>query len=270
MTAAAARAAHLIVDNPPLIFADTVASAILGAQAEELISYHRHNGSHVVLSSARAAVVTRSRFTEDRLAQAVRRGVGQYVILGAGLDTFAYRTELNVKVFEVDHPKTQEWKRTLLTNAAIPEKATYVPVDFEADSLIDNLIHNGFAPAEPALVSWLGVTMYLTQEAISHTLAQIAQCAPGTEIILDYMLPAELRDTRGQTYVDMVAPVAAEHGEPWLTFFRPHDMTALLAHHGFETVSNVNQHESVNEELWNRSDALAFSVLSMIAYARLL
>lgn len=110
LTAAAARAAHLVVDREPLIFRDTVARALLGDRAEELIGYHREHGDHLILSSARTMTVTRSRYTEDRLADAVRRGVAQYVVLGAGLDTFAYRSPHaeRLRVFEVDHPATQE------------------------------------------------------------------------------------------------------------------------------------------------------------------
>src|SRR4051794_24645362 len=113
LTAAAARAAHLIVDSPPLIFADTVAYELLGEQAEEFIGYHRTRGEHPILSAVRATATVRSRYTEDRLAEAVARGVTQYVILGAGLDSYAYRSDPAgpVRVFEVDHPATQRWKR---------------------------------------------------------------------------------------------------------------------------------------------------------------
>lgn len=112
-TAAAARAAHLIVDDEPRIFADTLAEAMLGERAEEFIAYHRAHGTHPVLAGARAQVTCRSRYTEDRLARGIEHGIGQYVLLGAGLDSFAYRSPLagRVRVFEVDHPVTQEWKR---------------------------------------------------------------------------------------------------------------------------------------------------------------
>ena len=110
LTAAAARAAHLIVDSGPPIFADTLAEAMLGERAGELIGFHRAHGTHPVLACARAQVACRSRYAEDRLADGVRRGIGQYVLLGAGLDSFGYRSPLagRVRVFEVDHPATQE------------------------------------------------------------------------------------------------------------------------------------------------------------------
>ncbi len=249
LTAAAARAAHLIVDKPPYIFADTLAEALLGTQASELISYHRAHGGHVVLRSARAQVICRSRFTEDRLAAAVRRGITQYVILGAGLDSFGYRPGLarKVRVFEVDHPATQEWKRAALAAARIPvpDQVSYVPVDFARDRLASRLGRAGFDPARPALVSWLGVTMYLTRDAISQVLASIGGFAPGTELIADYMLPDGLRDPDGDSYAGLVAAESARRGEPWLSFLSPEDMTGLLIRNGFAAVEHACQRDSV-------------------------
>jgi methyltransferase (TIGR00027 family) len=123
LTAAAARAAHLIVDNGPTIFTDSLASPLLGEQADELIGYHRAHGTHLVLSAARAQVTCRSRYTEDRLADGAERGITQYVILGTGLDSFGYRSRLarRMRVFEVDHPATQQWKRSRLAAARIPD-----------------------------------------------------------------------------------------------------------------------------------------------------
>ena len=140
LTAAAARAAHLIVDTEPVIFADTLAQAMLGERAEELISYHRAHGTHPVLAGARAQVTCRSRYAEDRLADAIGRGIGQYVLLGAGLDSFAYRSPLagQVRVFEVAPPATQEYKRRVREVAEGGGRAgglRFVAVDFGRDSL---------------------------------------------------------------------------------------------------------------------------------------
>jgi methyltransferase (TIGR00027 family) len=273
LTAAAARAAHLIVDREPVIFADDLAATLLGEQAEEFISYHRLHGTHLVLSSARAQVVCRSRFTEDHLAACVGDGVSQYVILGAGLDSFAYRTARTTdgpdRIFEVDHPGTQDWKREHLAAAGIgePDRVSYVPMDFERDSLAGRLGQAGFDPARPALVSWLGVTMYLTGAAISQTLAGIGGFAPGTQLITDYMLPPGLRDEAGATYAGLVAPAAAERGEPWLTFLAPGGMTALLEGHGFGAVEHVRQRDSIPAALWDRTDSLRPAALSVLARA---
>jgi methyltransferase (TIGR00027 family) len=275
-TAAAARAAHLIVDREPVIFADDLAAALLGEQAEELISYHRLHGTHLVLSAARAQVVCRSRFAEDHLAACVRDGVTQYVILGAGLDSFAYRTARSRggpgRVFEVDHPGTQDWKRVQLAAAGIgePDLLSFVAMDFERDSLAARLSQAGFDPSRPALVSWLGVTMYLTGAAISQTLAEIGGFAPGTQLITDYMLPAGLQDEAGATYAGLVAPAAAERGEPWLTLLAPDDMSALLERHGLGLIKHVQQRDSVPATLWDRTDSLRPSALSVLARATVL
>src|SRR5581483_4708452 len=202
LTAAAARAAHLAVDSPPFIFTDSLAAPLLGDRAGELTGYHRQHAAHPILASARAQVICRSRYTEDRLARAVAGGVGQYVILGAGLDSFGYRSALSVRVFEVDHPATQAWKRRALAGAgiAVPPSVTFVPADLATASLTDALAAGGFDLARPALVAWLGVTMYLSREAIGAVLAAIAALAPGTEVIADYLLPEGLRDEAGDAY----------------------------------------------------------------------
>jgi methyltransferase (TIGR00027 family) len=271
LTAAAARAAHLIVDGPPLIFADVLAAALLGDRADEFIAYHRAHGTHLVLSAARAQVACRSRYTEDRLADGVRRGVAQYVILGAGLDSFGYRSDLagRVRVFEVDHPATQRWKRQVLAAARIPIPASlaFVPMDFESDSLAERLARGGFDPSRPALISWLGVTMYLTRAAIGQTLAVIGRFAPGTEVIADYMLPAGMRDEAGDSYAQQVMPVAAQHGEPWLTFLSADDMSGLLEEHGFGSIEHIRQRDTVEAAVWDRSDSLRPIDLSCLAHA---
>jgi len=271
--AAAARAAHLIVDHEPLIFADPLAADLLGDRADELISYHRLHGSHLVLASARAQVTCRSRYAEQAVADALGRGVAQYVMLGAGLDTFAYRSALagRVAVFEVDQPATQEWKRHRLAEAglAAPPSARFVPVDFETDPLPSRLVDAGFDLTSPAVVSWLGVTMYLGQDAIGAVLREVGQFAPGTELILDYMLPAGLRDDIGNSYVEQVAPAAAERGEPWLSFFSPQQMTTLLNGHGLADVRHIAQREVGTEAMWHRTDALRPADLSKLAHARL-
>ncbi|MEV7964872.1 SAM-dependent methyltransferase [Sphaerisporangium sp. NPDC088356] len=272
LMAAAARAAHLIVDDEPKIFADTLAYELLGDRAEELVGYHRAHGTHLVLSGARAAAVTRSRYTEDRLAEAIRGGIDQYVILGAGLDSYAYRAEPagQVRVFEVDHPATQRWKRRKLEDAGIaaPGAVTFVPLDFETESLLDHLVHHGFDPSRPAFVSWLGVTMYLTREAIGQTLAVIGGLAPGTEVVADSMLPEDLRDEAGQAYVEAVMPVSAGGGEPWLTFLGPDGMASLLKEHGFDVMGHARQRDAVDAALWNRSDTLRPQDLSLLTHAR--
>ncbi|GAA2636044.1 SAM-dependent methyltransferase [Dactylosporangium fulvum] len=266
LMAAAARAAHLIVDEAPHVFSDPLAVKLLGDQAEELLQYHRVHGGHPVLAGARAQVVCRSRYAEDVLRASGHR---QYVVLGAGLDTFAYRADLGgadaadsagtaaPTVFEVDQPATQESKRASLRKAGIEKRAIYVPVDFERDDLIERLVEHGFDVGQPAVVSWLGVTMYLTREAVEHTVGVLNGLADGSEVVFDHMLPAELRDAAAQAYVDAVGPVNAEHGEPWLTFLSPGDTRQLLA-------PMTVEHTTQQDVLGTRTDALQPSNVSVI------
>lgn len=286
LTAAAARAAHLIVDNEPVIFADTLAQAMLGERADELIAYHRDHGTHPVLAGARAQVTCRSRYAEDRLAESVERGIGQYVLLGAGLDSFAYRSPLagRVRVFEVDHPTTQAYKRRVcgaaggVCGAAGGGGATedgrlavrdvrFAGVDLGRDSLEEALVRAGFDAGRPAFVSWLGVAMYLEMSAVEATVALLGGLAPGSELVVDYMLPAGLRDAAGQMYADLVGQAAAEWGEPWRSMFAPQDMAALLTGHGFGPVRDVGQREMIPAAAWERSDALRPAELARIAHA---
>ena len=266
LTAAAARAAHLIVDNEPVIFADTLAQALLGERAEELISYHRAHGTHPVLAGARAQVTCRSRYAEDRLADAVGRGVDQYVLLGAGLDSFAYRSPLagRVRVFEVDHPATQDYKRRAWET---PGDVRFAGVDFGRDSVGAALGRAGFDAGRPALVSWLGVTMYLDEGAIEETVAVLGGFAPGSELVVDYMLPAGLRDAAGTDMADLVGQAAAGWGEPWRSVFAPEAMAGLLGRHGFGPVRDVRQRDMVPAAAWDRSDSLRPIELSRIAHA---
>ena len=270
LTAAAARAAHLIVDQEPWIFADGLAAQLLGEQAEELISYHKLHGTHPVLAGARVQVTCRSRYTEDALSRAVSRGVGQYVILGAGLDSFAYRAGLagRVRVFEVDHPATQDWKRRALAAAQVPvpEAVTFVAVDHATDSLAGPLLAAGFDTAAPALVSWLGVTMYLTPDAVADIMTAVGRLAPGTELVADYMLPAGLRDEAGAVYGELVAQAAAERGEPWLSCFAPGEMADMARRAGFREVRNVRQRDAIPAGLWQRPDSLRPAALAVLCH----
>jgi methyltransferase (TIGR00027 family) len=257
---AAARAAHLIVDRDPRIFDDTLALALLGDLAEDLVGLHGDGEDAESLACLRVTMIARSRYTEDRLVEAVRRGIGQCVVLGAGLDSFAFRSPLvgRLRVFEVDHPATQAWKRERLATAgiAVPSAVTFVPVDFRVDSLSERLVDMGFDRSQPAFVSWLGVTQYLTGEAIGATLDVIGGFAPGSELVISYLVPAEMRDASGQALADFYVPLAAAFGEPWLTFFTPSGMREVLAAHGLVVTEDVGHREQVDPSLWERSDGL--------------
>jgi methyltransferase (TIGR00027 family) len=193
------RAAHFVVDGG-IVLADTLAEAlsgevgrgpIAGARADPLSPHPRWNHA------------ARSRWSEDQLGEGADDGPGQYVILGAGLDSFAYRqSQSDLRIFEVDHPASQGWKRARLARLGIPEpeSVSYVAVDFESESFGDQLKAHGFDPARPSLVAWLGVSYYLTPAAINATLSTVARWAPGTSIVFDYHVPERLFDTFGQPF----------------------------------------------------------------------
>ncbi len=272
LTAAAARAAHLIVDAEPRIFADTLAEQLLGEHAEPLLAYHRGQSDHPILTSARAQVVCRSNFSETRLARAVNRGVDQYVILGAGLDTFGYRDDLaaGVRTFEVDHEVTQRWKRLAVADAGLSPRGDVVPVasDFARDHLVADLEQAGFDRRRPAFVSWLGVSMYLSRGSIAATLHAVGALASGTELVFDYILTDDLRDDVGRLYAEQVSAVAAQTGEPWQSAFDPDDMSRLLASHSLTVEAQADQAQAIDAALWKRTDALAPSRLAMLAHAK--
>jgi methyltransferase (TIGR00027 family) len=269
LTAAAARAAHLIVDDEPRIFADPLAARLLGDRADELISYHTLHGTHPVLSGARVQVACRSRYAQDSLARAAATGVSQYVILGAGLDSFAYHRDglaARVRVFEVDHPASQEVKRAALAAAGIPVPGdvTFVPADLAADSLIRCLASAGFDALAPAVFGWLGVTMYLMADAIAETMTAIAGCAPGSELIADYMLPPDARDEAGALYGRLVAQASAERGEPWRSCFTPAEIADLARKSGLGAARSVRQRDTIPAHLWRRTDSLQPTDLAVL------
>jgi methyltransferase (TIGR00027 family) len=273
MLTAMVRAAHLLWDEPPKIFEDTLALRLSGCETEaalkvrldqfdaEIARSTSRDFARISRRSLTAMVVMRSRYVEDELDEALAKGVRQYVILGAGLDSFAYRrSELAkvLRVFEVDHPATQAWKRTRLHEAGIrlPPNLNAVPVDFEKESLIDNLQRNGYRKDAPGFFSWLGVTMYLTPEAIFGTLRAIAALARGTEIIFEYNAPHELLDEETQKILAAVMAATAARGEPMRSFFEPLRLAEQVRELGFAGVSDFGPDEALGCYFPGRSDDL--------------
>jgi methyltransferase (TIGR00027 family) len=271
--AAMLRAAHLSWDQPPKIFEDTLALQLSGCMSEGALKAQmdrldtevgRTTNPDFALTlrrSATANVVTRSRYVEEEVDQAVERGVSQYVILGAGLDSFAYRRPDLAKalhIFEVDHPATQAWKRTRLRAAGVelPANLSLVPVDFEKDSLIDNLRMSGYRTDAMGLFSWLGVTMYLSGDAIFGTLRAVAALAPGTEIIFEYSVPKELVDEATQKILAAVMAAAQARGEPQQSFFEPGKLAERVRQIGFAEVSDFGPDEAEARYFKGRTDGL--------------
>jgi len=215
------RAAHQLFDHPR-VFNDPLAVRILGPDTPL--------EPDDAAASLRAFLVARSRYAEDQLAEAVQRGVRQYVVLGAGLDTFAYRNPYaGLRVFEVDHPSTQAWKRDLLESAgiAIPPEATLVPVDFERQSLSDALRSAGLRTNASAFFSWLGVVPYLTDVAFAATLQYIAAMPPQSGVVFDYGADRSTLSESEKAFRDALAARVAAAGEPFQLFFnRPNSTPA--------------------------------------------
>ena len=237
------RAAHQLYDKP-LVFKDPIAVPILGeTYAEEL---RRTPPAERPFSIAmRAHLVARSRYAEDNLARAVANGVQQYVLLGAGLDTFAYRNPWpQLHVFEVDHPATQQWKRELLQTSAIPipQNLTYAPVDFERESLPEQLQQAGFDPTQPTYFAWLGVVPYLTLPAFRATVAFIAAQPPGSGITLDYGQPRSALPFLEQLAHDSLAARVQLAGEPFQLFFTPTEIAAEFS--AFQTIEDIGAKRS--------------------------
>jgi methyltransferase (TIGR00027 family) len=254
--AALHRAAHQIVDYPRLLD-DPWAVPIVGgegAQALQSVVDRQSRGM-------RASVVMRSRYAEDRLAAAVARGTRQYVVLGAGLDTFAYRNPhaaLDLRVFEVDHPATQAWKRQCLRQAAIPvpETAVWGPVDFETQSLTERLRSAGVRFDRPVFFSLLGVAVYLTRPALFGTLEVVRSCAPGSELVFSFSPPSELLPPAQRARRERTMAAMAELGEPWVGFYHPGLLAAELRQLGFRSTEVLTPEAANRVYFAGRPDGL--------------
>lgn len=228
LSVALRRAAHQMYDSP-LVFADPIAVPILGTEYAEGLHRDSISGNQPFSLGMRAFMAARSRYAEDNLCRAVEAGVRQYVLLGAGLDTFAYRNPWpTLHVFEVDHPATQQWKRELVAKnrIAAPENMTYVAVDFERQSLAEQLAESGFDENAPAFFAWLGVVPYLTLPAFRGTVDYIASQAQGSGVALDYGLPQNALPPMERLVVDALASRVKTAGEPFQLFFTPDRIAA--------------------------------------------
>lgn len=234
------RAAHQLLDHP-LLFADPLALPILGAELEGQLRAQLPRYAHGPARQLRGATAVRSRLAEEELAGAVACGVKQYVVLGAGLDTFAYRYHgLPLRVFEVDHPATQRWKREQLRHAGIaaPDSLTFVPFDFERDTLDAALAAAGCRLDLPVFLSWLGVTLYLSDDAVFDTLRVVAALPAGSAIVFDYGVVPELLDLFDRMGMGYFASKFEAAGEPWKSLFAPAVLLSELRALGFGAVSD--------------------------------
>ena len=262
MLATLARAVHLLWHEPPWVFEDWLAYPLIAPLAEERLAPGVIEMPRDLLDLQVAAIGLRSRLAEDALSEAIARGVRQYVILGAGLDSFAWRRRdllRHLSVYEADHPATQVWKRRRLAHLQVTEPAglTFVPVDFERDDPLGELQRAGFDATRPTFVSWLAVTPYITGDAVRSTLKLIATLAAGSQVVFTYMVPPETLSGPDRKLAEFQRDRFREMGEPWLSLFHRSDMCALLHDVGFSDIREIGpDDDGAHSYFDHRSDGL--------------
>jgi methyltransferase (TIGR00027 family) len=254
------RAAHQVHDARPLVFDDPFAIPILPPDARLEIQRTPSASRKPFSAALRAFMVCRARFAEDVLAAGVRdHGVQQALILGAGLDTFALRNPYpNLRVFEVDHPATQSWKRELLTASKLPlpDTLSFAPVDFESQSLRQQLLHAGFNFNLPTATAWLGVVPYLTSEAFAATARVLSRLPAGSSLVFDYSQPREVLSPIEQLMLDSLSARVAQTGEPFQLFFTPQQLAEELSWHNLTVVEDLDGPALNARYLASRTDGL--------------
>lgn len=254
------RAAHQVMDGKPLVFEDPFAVSILGPEAQEELGRTPKASRKPFSAALRAWVVARARLAEDLLAAGTTSSRNrQYLILGAGLDTFALRNPFSeVQVFEVDHPATQAWKRERLQASGLhlPSSAHLVAVDFESQSLQEELLRSGFDLHLPTFTAWLGVVPYLTPEAFAGTCRFLAQLPPRSGVVFDYIQPRESLPPVEQLMHDSLAARVAQAGEPFRLHFTPETLRKELRQHDLRIVEDLGGDELNQRYFRHRSDGL--------------
>lgn len=252
------RAVHVLDDAPPHVIDDEIG---LRLAAPDDGWRDRPDMDPHTTAPMRAGIVSRARFIEDLVAEQTARGVDQYVLLGAGLDTFVQRhpeSAAQLTVFEVDQPGPQAWKRQRLNELGfgVPDHLRLIPVDFEVDSWWQRLTAAGFDPHRPALVASTGVTMYLSREANIATLRQISQLAPGSTLATTFMLPIDLVGGMEQQLRRYVEQGARASGTPFISFFRPEEIVALAEEAGFAAAHHISSDDLTARYFADRTDGL--------------
>jgi methyltransferase (TIGR00027 family) len=258
------RAAHQLYDDP-LVFPDPLAMRVLSEEARAELSKREDVERTPFARMMRAFLCARSRFAEDALEWAVARGVRQYVMLGAGLDTFGARAALpecsihpELRIFEVDHPATQSWKRACLEQGGVHvlDRVTFVPVDFESEDLMTRLVASGFDSSAPAYCSWLGVVPYLTRDAAVGTLRALGSLPVGSGLAFDYAIARESLSLKQQAMFDWLAERVARAGEPFRLGFDPAELRDLLMQCGFMRVKDLDGESIHTRYFASRMDGL--------------
>jgi methyltransferase (TIGR00027 family) len=251
------RALHVELDAPPHVLDDTIGLQLVAPDPQWRSRSDMHpDGTRAF----RASIVARARFLDDLVIDRAGSGIRQYVILGAGLDSFAQRhPDVDVRIFEVDQPGTQDWKRQRLTEIGHPpgQNLQFVPVDFErGETFPESLRANGFDADSPAVVSSTGVSMYLTQEATEATLRQIASFADGSVLAMTFMLPLDLTDASERPIQEAVEAAAARSGTPFISHYAPAEMVEMCRAAGFSTAEHVSPQDLTARYFAGRTDGL--------------
>lgn len=260
LLAAKARACHQLLDHPT-VFDDPLAVKIVGEALMRDYIRLPPRQQDILCRAGRGALVARSRVAEDALGEAVARGVTQCVVLGAGLDTLAYRNpygETALRMFEVDHPATQAWKRGKLREAEIaePDNLTFVPIDFATQNLPEALRLAGLRVDQPAFFCWLGVTMYLAPAMVKGTLGYIASLPRGSGVVFDFMYRQARWDLPMRLMVCVLTRRYARMGEPWIGFFEPRQLVSDMRALGFSAPRHLTGAELNSTLFASRGDGL--------------
>ncbi len=250
------RALHLQTDAKPFILEDEVGLKLVAPDE----GWQQRPDMHPEFTKRlRASILARARFIEDLIIEQSGKGITQYVILGAGLDTFAQRRPdiaAKLQVFEIDQPDTQTWKqeRLIETGFGLPKWLHFVSVDFEISSWWEQLLNAGFDQNKPAVIVCTGVSLYLTKDAITSTLRQLTALAPGSTLAMTFYLPIDLLDEVDKPLQLIAEKGAKEAGTPFISFFNPDEILALANKAGFKQAKTVSTKDLEKTYFSNRTD----------------
>jgi methyltransferase (TIGR00027 family) len=283
--AAVFRASHLALDDDPKVFTDPFALPFSGAGAE--LSLYDHASAVLakftgklgpktgpeIFRYLRALMTMRSRYAEDAFDSAIGRGHSRYLILGAGLDSFAYRRRdlaASVQVFELDRPATQSWKLQRLLELGLqqPSNLAFLPFDLGKETVLKGFRAAGYFLEGPVFLSWLGVTQYLAEVAVFRVLRQVASLAPGSEIVFTYIAPPDTLDDESKRLFAIFAQSTASRGEPWVTFLETAKLTGKLEELGFTHITSLSPEEANSCYFVGRTDGLRVPRLEHLVHAR--